>query len=116
MKTQIFECDIIVNGKKTSIINTEMNIDLDWDIDFVKNDDNASIFLRFKNVKGFVSFSTIQTNYKKSTTIEINADSTWQDHWYEMPKTAGYECLCIGQIQPIYCIINLDEKRVTIGY
>lgn len=108
MKTQILECDIIVNTKKISIINSEMNIVLDWDVELEKTEDSVSVKTILTNLKGFVSFITQNPNYKKNTRIDFSTDSSW------ILKSKFPADL--QKIEPVYSLIDFDEKRVTIEY
>lgn len=109
MKTQILECEIIINSKKITIINSEMNIELEWDLELEKNKDNASLNIVFKNIKGNVSFSANYDNYKKNTKIDFSSDSSWT-------ILSKDEMVNFRRIEPTSSVINFDEKRVIIEY
>ena len=86
-----------------------MKIDLEWDLETEKNNESATIKIVSKSLKGYVNFSSAQTFYKKITKIEFNTDSSWLIK--QLYNTIDY-----GKIEPIYSLINFDEKMVTIGY
>jgi len=109
MKTQILDCDIIVNARKINIINSEMNIDIEWDIETEKTNENVSVKPIVKSLKGFVSFTTTQPSYKKVTKMEFTTDLSWTIN----SKT---ETINLPEIQPMYSLIDFDEKRVIISY
>jgi hypothetical protein len=109
MKTQILDCDIIVNGNRISVINSEMKIDLDWDIDIEKKEDSALIKIALKNIKGYVSYFSSKTDYKKTIKIEFNTDSSWL-------LKSKYETITQVHIEPVKSIIDFDSKCVNIEY
>lgn len=109
MKTQILETDIIVNSKKYQIINSEMNIVIEWDTELTKTEESVSLNIKLKNIKGTISFSSQNTGYKKKTSIDFNSDSSWV-------FVSKNETINIDRIEPVYSLINLDDKVVTIEY
>jgi hypothetical protein len=109
MKTQILDTDIIINGKRYSILNTEMDIVIDWDAELTKTDEIISLEIKLKHIKGTISFSSQNTGYKKKTSIDFSSDSSWV-------FVSKNETINIGRIEPVYSLINLDEKVVTIEY
>jgi len=113
MKTQILDCDIIVNGNKISIINSEMKIELDWDINIEKKDDSALGKIILKNLKGYVSYFSSKPVYKKTTKIEFNTDSSWLLKSKYETITEALDFICI---EPVKAIVDFDSKCVNIEY
>jgi hypothetical protein len=109
MKTQILDCDIIINGNNISVINSEMKIELDWDINIEKKEDSALVKIELKNLKGYVSYFSSKPDYKKTIRIEFNTDSSWL-------LKSKYETITEVHIEPVKSIIDFDSKCVNIEY
>ena len=109
MKTQILDCDIILNSKKIPIINSDMKIELEWDIETEKNEESASVKIILKSLRGYVNFASAQTFYRKTTKIEFNTDSSWS-------IKSKHETIDYTKIEPVYSLIDFDSRMVNIEY
>ena len=69
MITKLLEAKAIINQKTIVIINTEMDISVEYDF----NKDNLDV----KSVFGEFSYSSKAINFDKKTTIKFNTDNTW---------------------------------------
>jgi len=109
MKTQILDCDIIIYGNFISLINSEMKIECEWDINIEKKEDSALVKISIENLKGYVTYFSSKTDYKKTIKIEFNTDSSWL-------LKSKYETITEVHIEPIKAIIDFDSKIINIEY
>lgn len=110
MKSQILEASIIINGKRREIINSEMQLFLEWDIKIDKKTDSVSINLIMENIKGFLEFTEVKEYYKKRNIIEFSSNSNWSIN-YQITREVDYE-----KVEPLFAQIDFDEKKIKIEF
>jgi len=110
MKSQILEVAIIINGKRREIINSEMQIHLEWEAEIVKKTDSFSLNLIMKELKGFLEFTDIKDYYKKRNIIEFSSNSNWSIN-YQITREIDYL-----KVEPLFAQIDFDEKKIKIEF
>ena len=110
MKSQILEAAIIINGKRREIINSEMQIFLEWEVEIGKKTDSISFNIIMQNLKGFLEFTDIKDCYKKRNIIEFSSNSNWQIN-YQITREIDYQ-----KVEPLFAQIDFDEKKIKIEF
>lgn len=65
------------NNDQLSLLNTALDIDVDWDVDIVKKENVAELEISIKSIKGSYSYSEHRSGYEKITTIKFSTNSDW---------------------------------------
>ena len=99
MITKLLDAEAIINNHTIQIVNTEMNISVEYD---VKND------ISVKSIFGEFSFNTKKINYQKKTTIKFTTDNTW--------STIINCSLVLKEQLPEFASINFDTKTIKIQF
>jgi hypothetical protein len=66
------------NNDPLSLINTAIDIEVDWDVSLVTKEKIADIDILIKNIKGTYSYSEHRSGYEKITTIKFSTNSDWK--------------------------------------
>jgi hypothetical protein len=107
MITKLLEATAIINNKTINIINTQMDIYVDWDIEIIKKESSAIIKCIFKEVKGHFEYVSKNEAYKKIVSIEFKSDSNTKIS--HIPSLAE-------NLEPVSAVINLDLKTIQIKF
>jgi hypothetical protein len=107
MITKLLEAKAIINNKTIHIINTQMDIYVDWDIEITRKESSALIKYIFKEVKGHFEYVHKNESYKKIVTIEFKSDSD-----YKITQITNLA----ENIEPLSAVINLDLKTIQIKF
>jgi len=107
MISQLLELSIIRNGNQLKILNTDMELYIDWDLSIKKNQDTANVFFILNSLKGKFEICTTNELYKKNSEYIIDINNTWKITALKKPDFEYY---------PESAIINFDEKSVIINY
>jgi hypothetical protein len=107
MITKLLEATAIINNKTINIINTQMDIYVDWDIEIIKKESSAIIKCIFKEVKGNFEYVSKNEAYKKVISIEFKSDKDFKIT--HIPYLAE-------NLEPISAVINLDLKTIQIKF
>ena len=108
MITRLLEAEAIINNTTISIINTEMNILVDYDINKI---------YQLNSIYGEFSYNTQKPNYQKKTIIKFNIknDYTWSTIiTTDKPTFITQEVL--DNIIPEFASINFDTKTIKINF
>ena len=106
MISKLIDAEIIINNKKIPILNTELFIEVEWDVLLEKKTAFAELKISFLSIKGWFEWYDIKENYKKKIRIEFHSDETWkltpENQWAAL------------NIQPFTAHINFDKKEAKI--
>ena len=109
MESKILEASVIINGRNTMLVNTDMDIKLVWDLKVEKFDTNAQVQIECKYLFGNFFYSTeVKSTYTKQVSYKFKTDDTWK-----------YNCVSFSElkmIEPLSAIINFDDKSVNIKF
>jgi len=108
MITRLLEAEAIINNTTIQIINTEMNILVDYDINKI---------YALNSIYGEFSYNTQKPNYQKKTIIKFNIinDYTWSTILTsDKPTFITQEVL--DNIIPVFASINFDTKTIKINF
>lgn len=108
MITKILEAEATINGKVYKIINTDMDLSVEWDISVDKKDTRAEINLIYKRLIGSFSYQTNPIGYKKKTTITFSGDQSC----FLITATSKLSKI----VEPLIAYINLDLKEIIISF
>jgi hypothetical protein len=111
MKSQLLEATVIINEKRYIIINTAMEIFIEWKIDLIQGKDFYKINFDVQRVNGKFSYDVPNLNYQKTITIKFNTDSDWKFSITNME--IKYPEL---SLQPYSAEINLDNKITRLTF
>lgn len=108
MITKLLEAEAIINNTTIQIINTEMNILVDYDV---------KKHYSLNSIYGEFSYITQKPNYQKKTIIKFNIknDYTWSTILTsDKPSFISQEEL--NNIIPEFASINFDTKTIKINF
>jgi hypothetical protein len=107
MITQLFDLTVYLNNKQYSIINTELKLQLEWNVELQKTEDAAKLKFLFKRLFGNFSIHEHKELYKRASTYTFSTDEKW-----------SYTQLIFesDNISPTSAIINFDDKSVKIKF
>lgn len=109
MTTTILESKVTIGGKVFNLINTDMELLVDWDILLSKKDSTAEISIQFNSVYGSFNYKEQKEGYQKKTTISFKSDNTW--------KVSGFvNDINNGVLIPIISKIDFDTKTIQIYF
>jgi hypothetical protein len=108
MITKILEAEATINGSVYKIINTDMDLSVEWDISVDKKDTRAEINVIFKRLIGSFSYQNHLNGYKKKTTITFSVDQSC------FSINAPSKLLKV--VEPLIAYINLDLKEIIISF
>jgi hypothetical protein len=91
---QLLEAEAIINGNKILIINTEMNISVQYD-----NTQVLSVYGHFSYVKD-------KKYYTTKTTVKFTSDKLWKHHSNKIQKDN----------LPESALIDFDNKEIKIQF
>lgn len=78
MRSKILDAVAInQNNDPLSLVNTAIDIDVDWDVSILKKDNIAELDILINNIKGSYSHSEHRSGYEKITTIKFSTNSDW---------------------------------------
>jgi|688.fasta_scaffold1263274_2 hypothetical protein len=67
------------NNDPLSLLNTAIDIEVDWDASLVsKNNNVAELEISINSIKGTYSYSEHRSGYEKITTIKFSTNSDWK--------------------------------------
>ena len=108
MTTRLLDAKIIFNKKSISLLNTDMEIYVEWDAKLKENFTSVDLSLNIISVHGNFNIYDNVDSYKTKTNIEFRTDKEWK---IELSQEFY---ITFKEIQPIIGIINLDEKAIKL--
>lgn len=108
MKTKILEANVILKNKNFSLINTSMDIQIDWDVLLVKEEYKVKLVFVCDSVYGKFSYKETFKNYSKESIYSFNTatDNQKWDISFAMEE--------LNLIQPERIIIDFDTEKIKI--
>ena len=106
MITKVLEAKVILKDKEIGLINTLMDIELDWDAEIKKSDNIAEVIIKANKISGWFSWETKYDNY----TIENKVKFSFK------PENIIVSEVSLHPISPESVVINLDTKNVKIWF
>jgi hypothetical protein len=107
MKTKLLEAQAIINENLIDILNTEMDISVEWEFDSIKKESSVNFVFVFQKVKGAFTYTKKYQSYKKATQINFETDDTWRISY-------NYDEKFTEPLEPVSALINFDLKTITI--
>jgi hypothetical protein len=109
MITRLLEAKAIIGEKTIPIINTQMEIFVDWDIAIRKYDENAELLIDYKIIYGDFIITEQKSNCTKSTKTTFMTDKSWKINSFFQSKLPYI-------IEPLIAKINFDTKQIDISF
>jgi hypothetical protein len=115
MISKALEAQITLNDKVVPIINTQMDIDIDWDIATIEKDNGIVITILCNSIKGYFQYIEKRDSYKKETRISFESNESWVIN-HEKDDSFISQMTNSMLIEPYLVIVNLDTKKVVIKF
>lgn len=110
MITKLLEATATINNKNLDILNTMMDISVNWDVEISKQDNAAKLEYIYSRVTGNFTWEEKKESYKRTITITFRTDDTWKITRDKSETKDYYEEVPI----PLGAKINFDEKTIKI--
>ena len=115
MISKALEAQITINDKLVPLINSDMNIDIDWDISITQKDNGVLLNIICNSVKGYFQYVEKKETYKKETRISFESNNSWSiSHKKDDYMMQGI--INSNLIEPYLIEVNLDTKKVVIKF
>jgi hypothetical protein len=115
MISKALEAQITLNDKLVPLINSDFNIDIDWDISITQKDNGVLLDILCNSLKGYFQYIEKRDSYKKETRISFESDNSWIIN-HEKDNSFMSQITNSILIEPYLVIINLDTKKVVIKF
>jgi hypothetical protein len=115
MISKALEAQITLNDKLVPLINSDFNIDIDWDISITQKDNGVLLDILCNSLKGYFQYIEKRDSYKKETRISFESDNTWVIN-HEKDNSFMSQITNSMLIEPYLVIVNLDTKKVVIKF
>lgn len=115
MISKALEAQITLNDKLVPLINSDFNIDIDWDISITQKDNGVLLNILCNSLKGYFQYLEKRDSYKKETRISFESDNTWVIN-HEKDNSFMSQITNSMLIEPYLVIVNLDTKKVVIKF
>jgi len=108
MTSKLLELSVLYKQKKLNIVNTEMDMFVDWEVEVVKAEKVAQLLI---NCIIYGSFAWTERNddYKKETKITVKTDDSWKIN-------VMADSFNLSLIVPETAFIDFDTKKITITF
>lgn len=108
METRIIELSVILNTKQFNILNTDMDILVNWDIDIKKTEKEAKISYSIISMRGTFGIHSESELYDRKSTYKFKTDSSWS--YSTIPPNFT------DVVYPSSAVLNFDNKTVNIKF
>jgi hypothetical protein len=114
MTSKFLEAKVIINKKSFDLLNTQMDIFVDYK-SVISEEKYIKLNFSIDKVYGYFSYRNDTDLYKKETTINFNTDSSWETklsdniNFSKLANTNDYVLL------PESVVLDFDKKLVTIN-
>jgi len=106
MISKILDAEITLKERILPVLNSEMDIKVEWEVVLKKNDGYAEVEIQYLSVSGWFNWVDKTENYTKKNTIEFCTTKQW--------KLIPVNSLLSVKIEPIMAEINFDKKEIKI--
>ena len=114
MITKLLEATATIKDKNYQIMNTMMDISIEWDIELTKTETSASLTYKYLKVIGGFTWDEKKESYKRTVTITFQTDNTWKITKDVFQPTDNYQKQVKDVPSPVGAKINFDEKTIKI--
>ena len=109
MRSKLLEATAICkNNNELSIVNTAMDIEVDWDCTLVKNDYQAEVDIKINSVSGNFSSQNKVDTIETTTMVKFTTDDSWKLIYDKNGTTLP--------LFPSSALINLSLKTIKIRF
>lgn len=108
METRIIELSVILNSKQFNILNTDMDVKVNWDMDIKKTEKEARVSYSIIAMIGSFCIHSESELYQKKSTYKFKTDSTWS--YSTVPPNFT------DVVYPSSAVVNFDNKTVNIKF
>lgn len=108
MRSKLLDAVFFKNDNAISIVNTAMDIEVDWDCSLVKSNSQAEIDISINCVKGNFSYQNRLDSVETTTIVKFKTDDTWRLTHDKKEITLP--------VFPSSAIINLSLKTIKISF
>ena len=115
MISKALESQITLNDKLVPLINSDFNIDIDWDISITQKDNGVLLNILCNSLKGYFQYIEKRDSYKKETRISFESDNSWIIN-HEKDNSFMSQITNSILIEPYLVVVNLDTKKVVIKF
>jgi hypothetical protein len=109
------EAQITLNDKLVPLINSDFNIDIDWDISITQKDNGILLDILCNSLKGYFQYVEKRDSYKKETRILFETNNSWEIN-HEKDNSFMSQITNSMLIEPYLVVVNLDTKKVVIKF
>ena len=113
MISKILDAEITLKERILPVLNSEMDIKVEWEVVLKKNDENAEFEIQYLSVSGWFNWIDKTENYTKKNTIEFCTTKQWK-LIPVTPIAIFTNSLVSVKIEPIMAEINFDKKEIKI--
>ncbi len=107
VRTKLLDLTAYIKGTSLNILNSEMDVYIDWDLSIDKKPDSATLIYSFSGADGKFIVHESKELYQKTSEYKFRTDETWK--FAHVPY-------CADSISPTSAIINFDDKTVKIKF
>ena len=107
VRTKLIDLTAYIKGTPLPIINSEMDVTVDWDLSVEKKSDSATIIYTFESISGKFTVHESKELFEKTIEYKFSSDETWK--FSHVPYSTD-------SISPTSAIINFDDKTVKIKF
>ena len=107
VRTKLIDLTAYIKGTPLPIINSEMDVTVDWDLSVEKKSDSATIIYTFESISGKFIVHESKELFEKTIEYKFSSDETWK--FSHVPYSTD-------SISPTSAIINFDDKTVKIKF
>jgi len=113
MISKFLEAQAIINKKPIDILNTQMDISIEYFCKISEEEDNL-IYLTIDRVFGNFNYKLSTESYRKDININFHTDTTWIIKTTKLDlNTQGIN---IYSIEPEMAIIDFDQKLISVKF
>jgi hypothetical protein len=115
MISKALEAQITLNDKLVPLINSDFNIDIDWEISITQKDNGVLLNILCNSLKGYFQYIEKRDSYKRETRISFETNNSWVIN-HEKDNSFMSQITNSMLIEPYLVVVNLDTKKVVIKF
>ena len=112
MTSKLLELSVLYKQKKRQVINTEMDMFIEWEVEVVKSEKVAQLVINCIKIYGSFAWTDRNDDYKKETKITLKTDESWKTNVMSDSSVLHN----FNMIEPETAFIDFDTKKITITF
>lgn len=109
--SKIIDADIYINGKKVPVLNTDLEINLEWSINFAQKSNSVDIEIKVIGISGYFHITDIKEAYKKETKYTINQLLDWHSETILTSINLRNK-----SISPEHITLDFDKRQMRVKF